>query len=272
MSTAPSHAITNLTTAEAPPRPADGLEPDSLASTPVATKARLEALLREKKLQAEAPPLRGEDCGLRPVPTGVAAVDALLGGGFPRGQLSEIHGPVSSGRTGLLLATLARATRRGALAALVDPLDRFDPASAGAAGLALARLLWLRGPRGEGEEPRAKTLAGAVAAVATLVGSGLFEVVVFDIAGVSDRERRGLPSTTWIRLQKAVAEMPAALLLVADTHVAFGPGGASLALAQTRLDWSASSGPGRFLAGLAARASAGRHVPRSTEVAFVTSV
>jgi hypothetical protein len=237
----------------------------------VAAKARLEALLREKKLQADAPPLRGEDCGLRPVPTGVPAVDALLGGGFPRGQLSEIHGPVSSGRTGLLLATLARATRRGALAALVDPLDRFDPASAGAAGIALARLLWLRGPRGQGEDPRPKTLAGAVSAVSTLVGSGLFEVVVLDVAGAPDRERRRLPSTTWIRLQKAVEDQSTALLLLADTHVAFGPGGASLALAPTRLEWSAPAGPGRILRGLGARASAGRHLRRSTEIAFAAT-
>jgi hypothetical protein len=235
---------------------------------PPATKAALEALLREKKLQADAPPLRGEECGLRPVPTGVAAVDALLGGGLSRGQLSELHGPVSSGRTGLLLALLARTTRTGALAALVDPLDRFDPASAGAAGVALARLLWLRGPRGEGEDPREKTLGEATAAVVTLVGSGLFTVVVLDIAGAADRDRRRLPATTWVRLQRAVEEQPTALVLVADTHVAFGPGGTSLALAPTGVRWSAPPGPGCFLSGFGTRVVAGRHVSRSTDVSL----
>ena len=93
-----------------------------------------------------APPLRGED-RRRPLSTGIGELDALLDGGFPRGQLSEIHGPASSGRTGVLLALLARTTRAGALAALVDPLDRFDPGSAAAAGIDLSRLLWLRGPR-----------------------------------------------------------------------------------------------------------------------------
>ena len=239
----------------------------SLPTRPT-TKAALEALLREKKLQAEAPPLRGEDQRWRRVATGQADVDALLGGGFPRGQLSEIHGPVSSGRTGLVLGVLARTTRSGALAALVDPLDRFDPPSAGAAGVALARLLWLRGPRGEGEEPRSKTLAEATAAVATLATSGLFEIVVFDLAGVSERERRRLPSTTWIRLQRTVEETETALVLVADRHVALGPGGATLALARTGLRWAAPPGPGRWLSGLGARVSAGRHVLRSTEVGF----
>jgi hypothetical protein len=150
----------------------------------------------------------------------------------------------------------------------VDPLDRFDPASAGAAGVALARLLWLRGPRGESEEPRPKALAEATAAVATLAGSGLFEIVVLDLAGVADRERRRLPVTTWVRLQRTVEETETALLLVADRHVAFGPGGVSLAFARTGLRWSASAGPGRLLAGLGARVSAGRHALRSAEVAF----
>ena len=236
-----------------------------------ATKAALQALLREKKLQAEAPPLRGEDQGSRRVTTGQADVDALLGGGFPRGEVSEIHGPTSSGRTGLVLALLARTTRAGALAALVDPLDRFDPSSAGSAGVALARLLWLRGPRGGGEEPQPKTLAEATSAVATLVGSGLFEAVVFDLAGVSERERRRLPSTTWIRLQRTVEETETALVLVADRHVALSPGGATLALARTGLRWAAPPGPGRWLAGLGARVSAGRHAPRSVEVSLAAS-
>ena len=236
--------------------------------SPPATKATLEALLREKRLQAEAPPLRGEDQRLRRVSTGVAEVDALVGGGFPRGELSEIHGPVSSGRTGLLLGLLARTTRTGSLAALVDPLDRFDPASAAKAGLALARLLWLRGPRGGGEDPQPRALADATAAVATLAGSGLFEVVVLDLAGVSDRDRRRLPATTWIRLQRTVEDTETALLLVADGHVAVGPGGATLALAPRGPEWSTPPGPGRLLAGLGARVSTGRYVARSAEVAL----
>jgi hypothetical protein len=240
----------------------------TLSSLPTrpSTKAALETLLREKKLQAEAPPLRGEDRRHRRVPTGQAEIDTLLAGGFPRGCLSQIHGPVSSGRTGLVLALLARTTRTGALAALVDPLDRFDPASAGTAGVALARLLWLRGPRGESEEPRPKALAEATSAVATLAGSGLFEVVILDLAGVGERERRRLPATTWVRLQRTVEETETALLLVADRHVAFGPGGMSLVFARTGLRWSAPPGPGRLLAGLGARVSAGRHVLRSAEV------
>ncbi|MDP9268410.1 MAG: hypothetical protein M3P27_08825, partial [Acidobacteriota bacterium] len=53
------------------------------------------------------------------LPTGVPEVDALTGG-LPRGALSEIIGPVSSGRTSLLLALLAQATARAEFCALVD--------------------------------------------------------------------------------------------------------------------------------------------------------
>jgi hypothetical protein len=104
--------------------------------------------------------------------------------------------------------------------------------------------------------------------VATLAGSGLFEIVVLDLAGVPGRERRRLPATTWVRLQRTVEETETALLLVADGHVALGPGGSSLAFARTGLRWSSAPGPGRLLAALAARASAGRPVPRSAEVAL----
>lgn len=239
----------------------------TLAPPPAERKRALEDLLRARRLQAEAPPLRGEDRRLRPLSTGIGAVDALVDGGFPRGALSEVHGPASSGRTGVLLALLARTTRGGALAALVDPLDRLDPASAAAAGADLSRLLWLRGPRGASEEPKAKALADATAAVATLAGSGLFDVVALDLAG-ADRERRRLPATTWLRLQRLVEGATTAVVLVADGHVACGPGGVALALEPGTPSWSGPPGPARLLEALAARARAGRHGLRSADLAL----
>jgi hypothetical protein len=230
-------------------------------------KRALEDLLWARRLQADEPPLRGEDRRLRPLSTGIAEVDALVGGGFPRGALSEIHGPASSGRTGVLLGLLARTTRAGALAALVDPLDRLDPGSAAAAGADLERLLWLRGPRGASEEPPARALADATAAVATLASSGLFDVVALDLAG-ADHERRRLPATTWLRLQRLVEGATTAVVLVADGHVACGPGGAALALEPEAPRWSGPPGPARLLATLAARARAGRHGLRSAPLAL----
>ena len=224
----------------------------------LALKAALEELLRNRRLQEDAPPLRGEDRSLRPLSTGVAAVDALLGGGLPRGELSEVHGPRSSGRTGLALSFVAACMARGSLAAWVDPADRLAPASAAAAGVDLARLLWLRGDTG----PRARALPEAVAAVATLVGSGLFEAGVLDVAAFPPHDLGRLPGPTWIRLQRMIADSPGALMLLAESHVARGPRGVSLELRPGGPRWSGAPGPGRLLRGLGTEVSAGCHGAR----------
>jgi recombination protein RecA len=84
---------------------------------------------------------------IRPAPemvsSGIPALDTLTGG-LPRGCLTEICGPASSGRTTLLLAALAAATQRGEFCAVVDASDALDPQSAAAAGVELDRLLWVR--------------------------------------------------------------------------------------------------------------------------------
>jgi recombination protein RecA len=86
---------------------------------------------------------------IRPAPEtasfGIAALDSLTGG-LPRGCLSEIIGPESSGRTSVLIAALAAATQRGEICALIDATDSFHPRSAAAAGVDLSRLLWVRCP------------------------------------------------------------------------------------------------------------------------------
>ena len=91
---------------------------------------------------------------VRPAPemvsSGIPEIDELAGG-LPRGCLSEICGPASSGRTSVLLAALAAATRRQEVCALVDTTDALDAVSAAAAGVELEKLLWIRcadlGPR-----------------------------------------------------------------------------------------------------------------------------
>ena len=84
---------------------------------------------------------------IRPAPemvsSGVPAIDALTGG-LPRGCLTEICGPATSGRTTLLLAALAAASRRGEFCVVVDASDALDPYSAAAAGVELDHLLWVR--------------------------------------------------------------------------------------------------------------------------------
>src|SRR2546425_13373728 len=93
------------------------------------------------------------------VSSGIREIDALTGG-LPRGCLSEICGPASSGCTSVLLAALAAATRREESCALVDASDALDPASAAASGIEFGRLLWVRcggadvGPQPSAVSPR----------------------------------------------------------------------------------------------------------------------
>lgn len=218
-------------------------------------KAVLEDLLRSRRLQAEAPPLRGEDRRHLRLPTGVAPVDALLGGGFPRGEVSELRGPASSGRTGLALAFVARTLREGGLAAWVDPADRLDPTAVVATGCPLDRLLWLRGgPRLHDRRP----LATCLVALETLLGSGLFDVVILDGADAGSALRRQ-PTATWLRLARRIEETPTAFVVLAAEPLVPGFRGARLALEAGSPRWSEPPGPGRLLRGIDTAARAGRY-------------
>lgn len=77
-------------------------------------------------------------------PSGIAALDDLLGGGVPRGGITEIAGTSTTGRTTVALSLLAHLTSKGGAVAWVDVQDAFDPETAAAHGVCLERLLWLR--------------------------------------------------------------------------------------------------------------------------------
>jgi hypothetical protein len=142
-------------------------------------------------------------------PTGLAEIDRALGGGFPRGRVSEVVGPACCGRTSLALALLARVTAQGECAALVDRPDVFDAASAARAGVDLARVLWVR-PPGLGE---------ALRSVEHVLQAGGFPLVLLDLAGEEAVAPR-IPTSAWPRLRKATAAAAAALVLLGRRRLA----------------------------------------------------
>jgi recA bacterial DNA recombination protein len=155
------------------------------------------------------------------VSTGVAALDALIGG-LPRGALSEITGPASSGRTSVMLAALAGATRREEACALVDASDNFDPASAVATGVDLDRLLWVRCGEPNVASLRKdqwRTALGRLEQVLKvtdlLLQGGGFGMVVLDLGGIPTESARRVPLTSWFRFRRAV-EPTATILLVVE--------------------------------------------------------
>jgi len=85
----------------------------------------------------------------RKIPTGIQPLDLFIQG-FQRGDLTEIYGQGSSGRTTLAISFMAEVTRRAEACALVDVSDSLDPESLSTAGVDLDQLLWIRcGKAGE---------------------------------------------------------------------------------------------------------------------------
>ena len=203
---------------------------------PSLARTDLESLLRAHKLDrtlTSALPASSHDA-LTIAATNLAPLDARLGGGFPRGQLSELVGPRSSGRTSLLLQTLAAATSRGELVALVDTLDAFDVESAAAAGIDLDRLLWIRGHvvinPGLCRDLNQRALEQAIKALTLVLQAGNFGIVVLDVADAAREATGRLPFTTWLRLQRMVENSQTACVLVGSEPMARSSAGLTLNL------------------------------------------
>jgi hypothetical protein len=151
------------------------------------------------------------------VSSGIAAMDALTGG-LPRGCLTEICGPASSGRTTVLLSALAAATRRGEFCAVVDASDALDPQSVAAAGVELDRLLWVR--CGESFSNAESRLEQLLRVADLLLESGGFGLIVLDLGDLPPQAARRIPLTTWFRYRRAVEHTPTVLLAVERQSIA----------------------------------------------------
>ena len=197
-------------------------------------RADLESLLRARKLDRTLTTALPPDDVSTVAPSGITALDAQLGGGFPRGHLSELAGPRSSGRTSLLLRLLAAATSRGELVALVDALDMFDAGSAAAAGLDLNGLLWIRGHvvsnPGLCRDLNQRALEQAVKAFTLVLQAGNFGLVAFDVGEAPADAIGRLPFTTWLRLQRIIEGSQTASVLVGSEPMARSWAGLTLRL------------------------------------------
>jgi len=105
------------------------------------------------------------------IPTGSIALDLALGiGGIPRGRITEIYGPESSGKTTLAQHIIAEAQKSGGMAAYIDAEHAMDPQYAEKCGVNLDDLLISQPDTGE----------QALEITETLVRSGAIDVVVVD--------------------------------------------------------------------------------------------
>ena len=271
------------------------------ASAPsVARRDRIETLLRERKLDRTLTTvLPGSGKPGSVAAFGLTSLDARLLGGLPRGHMSELVGPISSGRTSLALTWLGAATARDESVALIDTFDRFDPASGQLCGIDLTRLLWVRGQAitktsgtidpawlpgaravdGPGTLVE-RTIDRALKALNLVLQSGVCTAVVFDFADVPLAGIRRVPLTTWLRLQRVVEGTETACLLIGPVPLARSAGGVTIATAadQTgdrhsvdhpraakpggKVRWAGADDRSRRLAGLEVHARVGS--PRRT--------
>ncbi|HXS98349.1 MAG TPA: hypothetical protein VN736_27320 [Candidatus Limnocylindrales bacterium] len=186
-------------------------------------------------------------------PTGVSGVD-IATGGLPRGALTEIFGPPSSGRTSLLHSILASATARGEVCAVVDAEDAFDPPSAAAAGVRLEHLLWVRCGHSAEQALRSADL---------LIQGGGFGVIALDFSETPATGVRRISLTSWFRMRRAVEHTPAVLVSVARQSNAKTCASLMLECSRANGEWSGARGTSRLLRGIGvevARRKPGRAV------------
>jgi recombination protein RecA len=113
------------------------------------------------------------------IPTGSIALDVALGvGGLPRGRVTEIYGPESSGKSTLAMHVVAEAQRNGGICAYIDAEHAMDPVYAAAIGVDVDELLISQPDTGE----------QALEIADMLIRSGALDVVVIDsVAALTPR-------------------------------------------------------------------------------------
>lgn len=171
-----------------------------MARNTTALRSQIESVLARRIPAPFAP------CDSQPVETvstGLAATDGLTGG-LPRGGITEIYGPGSSGRTSLLMAILAARTTAAEACAFIDARNAFDPYSAAAAGVQLQQLLWVR----------CQNIDQALRATDLILHGGGFGLVVLDLGDLPPEIVRYVQLNVWFRFRRAVEHTPTIFLVL----------------------------------------------------------
>ena len=185
------------------------------------------------------------------IPTGSLAVDAAIGiGGIPRGRITEIFGPESSGKTTLCLSVVAQAQQAGGAAAYIDAEHALDPGYARTVGVDLDNLLISQPDTGEQALEIAESLVRSNALDILVVDSVAALVPRAELEGEMGDSHVGLQarlmSQALRKLTSAIAKSQTAVLFVNQLRekigVMFGnpevtPGGRALKFyASCRID------------------------------------
>jgi hypothetical protein len=154
--------------------------------------------------------------------SGLSLLDERIGGGLPRGAITELISPQRSAGSALLIHALIQSACRGNyLMALIDGRDSFDPC--GLDNVSLRHLLWVQ----------CSNASEAIKAADLLLRHGNFPLVIVDLVRNTPEELRKIPQTTWYRLQRLV-EMISAACLVLTRYEMVGSAQLKLVLENSR--------------------------------------
>ncbi len=166
---------------------------------PVAASAKIIDL---RKLLAERFPHPPATPATRLV-TGLPFLDQAIGGGLPRGAITEVISPRKSvGSASIIHALIDGAYRDNYFMTLIDGRDSFDPC--GLNNASLRHLLWVR---------CLKAFEG-IKAADLLLRDANFPLVIIDLMLNSPEELRKIPQTNWYRLQRLVELAPMVCLVL----------------------------------------------------------
>ena len=134
--------------------------------------------------------------------TGLSFLDRAIGGGFPKGAITELISPQPSAGSASLIHVLLHAAQRDRyFLALIDGRDSFDPQPLGSA--CLRHLLWVR----------CTGAFEAIKAADLLLRDANFRLVIVDLV-LNTSEQLKIPQTTWYRLQRLVESTSIACLVL----------------------------------------------------------
>jgi hypothetical protein len=159
-----------------------------------------------RKLLAERFPHTPVPAATRRFITGLSFLDKVIGGGLPKGAITElISAQISAGSASLIRALLQAAHRNRYFLALIDGRDSFDPSASGRPDNGcLSYLLWVRCTKA----------FEAIKAADLLLRDGNFPLVIVDLVLNAPQELRKIPQTSWYRLQRLVESAPTACLVL----------------------------------------------------------
>jgi recombination protein RecA len=168
------------------------------------------------------------------IPLGIAAFEQRSIA-IPRGCLTEICGPPSSGRTTLLLSLMREVTQKGECCALVDTSNAFDPLSALANGVNLGRLLCVRCA---GPHPKLTPVEKALRAADWIISGGGFGLIVLDLADLELHLAQKIPVASWYRFQRAVESTSSAFVVMEKRPFAKSCASLVITLESKFSDWT----------------------------------